>query len=89
MTVAPHPAQVRTIVVRTFLEFGADKKELSSLDENLVIDEGKCVARSYRAEDMFAMWLIGVGIVQFYDANVNMVRNVNLLQEQRERRMAA
>lgn len=35
------------------------------------------------------MWLIGVGIVQFYDAEGTMLRTVNLLQEQRERRMAA
>jgi hypothetical protein len=89
MTVAPHPAEVRKIVVRTFLEFGANQIGLSVLDENLIVDQGKCVARSYRTSELFAMWLIGVGIVQFYDAEGNMLRTVNLLQEQRERRMAA
>ena len=89
MTVAPHPAEVRNIVVRTFLEFGANRRGLSSIDENLVVDEGKCVARSYRSDELFAMWLIPVGIVQFYDSEGAMLRTVNLLQEQRERRMAA
>ena len=89
MTVAPHPAEVRNIVVRTFLEFGAKQKGLGDLDENLVVDQGRCVARSYQTGDLFAMWLIGVGIVQFYDTEGNMLRTVNLLQEQRERRMAA
>ncbi len=89
MTVAPHPAEVRKIVVCTFLEFGAKQKGLTALDENLVIDQGRCVARSYRTPDLFAMWLISVGVVQFYDTEGNMLRTVNLLQEQRERRLAA
>lgn len=89
MTVAPHPAEVRNIVVRTFLEFGANQTGLSTIDENLVVDEGKCVARSYRTDDLFAMWLIPVGIIQFYDAEGAMLRTINLLQEQRERRLAA
>ncbi len=89
MTVAPHPAEVRKIIVRTFLEYGASEKILASLDENLVIDGGRCVARSYRTNNLFAMWLIGVGIVQFYDAEGHMLRTLNLLQEQGERRMAA
>lgn len=45
MTVAPHPAEVRKIVVRTFLEFGANQKGLTALDENLIVDQGKCVAQ--------------------------------------------
>lgn len=89
MTVAPHPAEVRKIIVRTFLEYGAHEKGLTNLDENLVIDQGKCVARSYRTSDLFAMWLISVGIVQFYDSEGNMLRTLNLLQEQGESRMAA
>ncbi len=89
MTVAPHPAEVRKIILRTFLEYGASEKILKKLDENLVIDAGRCVARSYRTKNLFAMWLISVGIIQFYDSEGHMLRTVNLLQEQGEQRMAA
>ena len=89
MTVAPDPEEVRRIVVRTFLELGAGEQGVATVAENLVIDQGRCVARSYRTDTLFAMWLIGVGIVQFYDAEGNMLRTINLLQEQRERRLAA
>lgn len=89
MTVAPHPAEVRNIIVRTFSEYGASAKSVRDMEENLVIDQGKCMARSYRTGDLFAMWLIGVGIIQFYDSQGNMLRTINLLQEQGERRMAA
>ncbi len=89
MTVAPHPAEVRNIILRTFSEYGVDAESARDLEENLMIEQGKCVARSYRAGDLFAMWMMSVGILQFYDAQGNMLRTINLLQHQGERRMAA
>ncbi len=89
MTVAPHPAEVRNIIVRTFLEFGANQKGLFDLEERITIDQGKCVARSYRTDELFAMWMIDVGVIQFYDAEGGMLRTLNLLQENRQSRMAA
>ena len=56
-----------------------------------MIDEGRARARSYRIADMMAMWMIDIGIVQFYDSEGNMLRRLNLLMEvePQPRRMAA
>ena len=89
MIVAPHPAEIRDLVFRTFLEFDADEDALADLDERMLIDDGKYFARSYRADGLLAMWLVEVGIVQFYDGEGNMLRTVNLFEEVRPQRMAA
>ena len=59
------------------------------MKENILIDAGRYVARSYRLEDYMAMWLIDVGIVQFYDAEGNMLCTINLLLELEPDRMVA
>jgi hypothetical protein len=89
MTISPHPDHIRTIVFRTFLELDVDEESLTDLDERLMLDDGRYVARSYRVEDLLAMWMIDVGLVQFYDANGNMLRTVNLFEEIEPQRMAA
>lgn len=89
MTVSPHPDSIRTIVFRTFLELDVDEDALSDLDERVVLDEGRYVARSYRVDDFLAMWMIDVGLVQFYDQSGNMLRTVNLFEEIEPQRMAA
>ena len=89
MVVAPHPDQVRTVVFQTLLEFDVDEDALEDLDERILLDAGKYVARSYRVDNYMAMWLIDAGIVQFYDGDGNMLRTVNLLEEAPARRLAA
>jgi hypothetical protein len=89
MTISPHPDHIRTIVFRTFLELDVDEESLTDLDERLMLDDGRYVARSYRVEDYLAMWMIDVGLVQFYDGNGNMLRTVNLFEEIEPQRMAA
>jgi hypothetical protein len=89
MTISPHPDHIRTIVFRTFLELDVDEDSLADLDERLMLDDGRYVARSYRVEDYLAMWMIDVGLVQFYDGNGNMLRTVNLFEEIEPQRMAA
>ncbi|MBI3837443.1 MAG: hypothetical protein HY288_05870 [Planctomycetia bacterium] len=89
MTISPSPDQIRTIVFRTFLELDVDEDSLADLDERLMLDDGRYVARSYRVEDYLAMWMIDVGLVQFYDGNGNMLRTVNLFEEIEPQRMAA
>ena len=39
------------------------------------------MARSYRLRGYMAMWLVEVGIVQFYDAQGNMLETLNLFEE--------
>jgi len=89
MTISPNPERIRTIVFRTFLELDVDEDALSDLDERVVLDEGRYVARSYRVDNFLAMWMIDVGLVQFYDHEGNMLRTVNLFEEIEPQRMAA
>jgi hypothetical protein len=59
------------------------------IDETILIDEGRYVARCYRARGYMAMWLIAVGIVQFYDDAGQMLATINLFETLRPKRMAA
>jgi hypothetical protein len=89
MTISPDPQQIRTIVFRTFLELDVAESMLADLDERIVLDDGRYVARSYRIDEYLAMWMIDVGLVQFYDERGNMLRTVNLFEEIEPQRMAA
>jgi hypothetical protein len=89
MTICPDPDHIRNIVFRTFLELDVDEDALADLDERIVLDGGRYVARSYRIDNYLAMWMIDVGLVQFYDDAGNMLRTVNLFEEIEPQRMAA
>jgi hypothetical protein len=78
-------ADVRGLVSRHFLKLGA----VEDLQENIRIDRGRCVARCYRVAEMFAMWMIDVGVLQFYDADGEMLHTVNLFTELQPQRVAA
>ena len=81
MLAEPQATDVRSAVVGMFERFGASPQSLFDLEEKVHIDRGRCIARTYRVEGLMAMWLIGVGIVQFYDADGNMLATVNLLEK--------
>ncbi len=59
------------------------------IDETILIDEGRYVARSYRAAGCLAMWLVSAGILQFYDRSGEMLATINLFESLRPERMAA
>jgi len=82
-------ADVRGLVARHFLELGAAADDVADVQENIRIDRGRCVARCYRVAEMFAMWLIDVGVLQFYDADGEMLHTVNLFTELTPHRAAA
>ena len=84
-----HAADVRHLVSRYFLELGLEPDEVSDLQENIRIDRGRCVARCYRVDEMFAMWLIDCGVLQFYDADGEMLHTINLFTELQPQRAAA
>jgi hypothetical protein len=87
MRVQPEPHEVRTLVVQSFrdIELGTPL----DLEENILIDEGRYFGRSYRAGDLMAMWMIEVGLVQFYNADGNMLKTINLFEEAEPLKMAA
>ena len=87
MQLRPNERTVRTMVRRIFLELGITN--LSELSETKLFEDGHCYARSYRVGRFMAMWLIGVGILQFYDDEGNMLRTANLFCEIEPLRRAA
>ncbi len=85
----PPAGEIRKVVARGFQELGATAEEISSMDETLLIDEGRYAASSYAAGDLLAMWLESVGILQFYGREGKMLRTVSLFGETMPRRRAA
>ena len=77
------PCEVRRVVVRTFGSLGAVVSDSRDLDETIIVSDGKHVARSYRVDQLWAMWLFEHGMVQFYDSDGTMLRTVNLFEGQR------
>ena len=89
MTVTIDPNEVRELVVSAFQEFGAKRNELDQLSETLLIQGGRYFGRSYRTEELLAMWMPDVGILQFYAADGTMLRTINLFTEKTPVRQAA
>ena len=85
----PLPYEVRELVIGTFELLDVYLDSPWDLDETILIDDGQYSARTYRIDDYMAMWLVDIGIVQFYDGDGNMLRTVNLLEELEPQRMAA
>jgi hypothetical protein len=89
MRTDPLSYEVRELVIRTFEYFDVVVETPWDLDETILIDDGRYSARTYEADGHMAMWLLDIGIVQFYDPDGNMLRTVNLLEELEPQRMAA
>jgi hypothetical protein len=80
---------VRRLVAHYFRNLGVGAAEVDDMHENIRIDRGRCVARCYRVADLFAMWMIDVGVLQFYDGDGEMLHTVNLFTELQPQRVAA
>ena len=89
MRMDPHPYAVREIVAQVFESYDLEVRSLSDLDETVLIDDGRYAARSYKVDGYMAMWLVEIGVLQFYDDEGNMLQTVNLLEELEPHRMAA
>lgn len=72
------PTSVRQLVVEHFARFGADAKDAETCAETILIRDGKYRGRSYRTAGMLAMWMIEIGLVQFYAADGAMLATVSL-----------
>jgi hypothetical protein len=81
MKVAPHADEIRQLVLENFEAYGAKKRELGRISDTFLIQDGRYYGRSYRTEHLMAMWLIDVGVLQFYGADGTMLRTINLLHE--------
>lgn len=89
MTIAPRADEVRRLVARNFRDLGVPVFNLADLHETVLVERRRCIARTYRAGPLMAMWMLDVGLVQFYDDEGNMLRTVNLFEQARTDRAAA
>ena len=89
MRVMPTPAEVRRLVAGIFTNLGPEEFGPLDLDESMRIDAGKLVARTYRTENLWAMWMVDIGLIQFYDEDGQMLHAVNLFEERAPLRVAA
>jgi len=89
MRVEIQPREVRGLVLAAFEQLGASTVSLFDLEEDILIHDGRYTARSYRADHLMAMWFVGLGLVQFYDADGNMLRTINLSKDLKPLKMAA
>ena len=89
MRCTPDTVEVRELVLRTFDEFQTAQTHREEFSETILIEDGCYLARSYRQDGLLAMWLIQDGVLQFYDAEGNMLRTVNLFEELHPKKMAA
>ena len=85
----PSTAEVLRIVQAEFYHLGVCMSDLHSVEERTRVDRGQVVARSYRAGDLMAMWLIEIGLLQFYGAEGEMLATINLLEQETPLRRAA
>jgi hypothetical protein len=84
-----HPEEVRALVARIFRQHGAVAGQTIDLLESALFDDGRCVAWSYRLTDLMAMWFVEIGILQFYDAEGNLLHTLSLHGPARAGRVAA
>ena len=89
MRMDPHPYAVRELVAQVFKSYDVEVRSQSDLDETILIDAGRYAARSYKVDGYMAMWLVEIGVLQFYDEEGNMLQTVNLFEELELHRMAA
>jgi hypothetical protein len=76
MHASPSPTLVRELVVEQFRRFGVAVSRDPT--ETILIREGRYRGRSYRSEGLMAMWMIEIGLVQFYGAEGEMLATIHL-----------
>lgn len=89
MRTEPPAHEVRELVVRVLERLDIDVGSPWDMDETILIDDGRYTARTYKINGYMAMWMLSIGIVQFYDAEGNMLCTVNLFEELDTQRIAA
>lgn len=85
MRTALSPETVREIVACIMKDLGRGPAKLADVQETVFLNGSECTARSYRYEGWMAMWLVEDGIVQFYDAQGEMLRTLSVSDRQPSR----
>ena len=79
--------EVKQLVVRTFVELGA--RGVFDLRETLFLEHGRCLAIAYRGDALSAVWCCEDGIIEFRNAEGNVLRTLSLPEEERSSSEAA
>ena len=73
------PTQVRQLVT-AYLGRRQIEAPDSAIIETLLIRDGRYFGRSYRVAGVMAMWMIDIGLLQFYGADGDMLGSLSLLE---------
>lgn len=78
MIASPTPQDVRNLVVEQMRRYGVKAAAENALVETILVRDGCYRGRSYRAGGLMAMWMIEIGLVQFYSADGEMLATIHL-----------
>jgi hypothetical protein len=79
--------EVKLLIARIFVDLGA--RDVFSLRETLFLEHGRCLAVAYRADKLSAVWCWADGIIEFRNAEGNVMRTLSLPEEPRSSSAAA
>ena len=83
------PAEMRQLVLDGFQRRVAHAISAADVEERVRTEEGKVVAYCYRTANLFAMWMVQIHLVQFYDDQGNMLHTLDLAAAVGSERRAA
>ena len=79
--------EVKQLVARTFIELGA--KDVFRLRDTLFLENGRCLAVAYRADDFSAVFCCTNRIIEFRNTAGKLLRTLSLAEEPRSSSAAA
>ena len=83
------PSDVRQLFVEQFRQYGVAEAQAEAPAETILIRDGRYRGRSYRTEGLLAMWMIEIGLVQFYAEDGSMLATISLYDRPSSQRAAA
>ncbi len=89
MQLAHSPADVRELVVAQFRQYGVTAERAEAPAETILIRDGRYRGRSYRAANLLAMWMVEIGLIQFYAEDGAMLATIHLNDRPTAARAAA
>jgi hypothetical protein len=81
MATKSHPDEIRRWVHQAFSQCLARSVTAADIQETLLVQDGRCRARTYRLGGLMAMWMIDVGLVQCYSADGQMLQTLDLVAD--------
>lgn len=82
MTEPLQTQQVRELVGQTLAEFGVSPEQLEHCKDTILIQDGHYCGRSFRVDGYLAMWMVEIGLLQFYDRDGALLKTITLSRQQ-------